>query len=139
MAHNIAHMTDASALSPITSGVLATETIETWVAGYLRAWETNAREDIAALFTEDGEYHESPYDTEWIGRDAIIEGWCSRWDWQKGGWTFEWSIQSVEHSTVVITGIGHYKELGDFDNVWTVTFDESGRASRFVMLNTERS
>ena len=139
MAHNIAHMTDASALSPITSGVLAAETIETWVAGYLRAWETNAREDIAALFTEDGEYHESPYDTEWIGRDAIIEGWRSRWDWQKGGWTFEWSIQSVEHSTVVITGIGHYKELGDFDNVWTVTFDESGRASRFVMLNTERS
>ncbi|GAB2464546.1 ketosteroid isomerase-like protein [Conyzicola lurida] len=115
-----------------------TESITEWVNAYLLAWTTNDRKDIAALFTEDAEYHESPYDTEWVGRDEIVDGWRSRWDWQQGGWTFEWSIASVEASTVVITGIGHYTELGDFDNVWTVTFDETGRCSRFVMLNTER-
>jgi len=122
-----------------TTETITAETVTSWVEGYLRAWETNAPADIAALFTEDAEYHETPYETEWIGRDDIVEGWRSRWDWQKGGWSFEWSITSIEGSTVVITGIGHYKKLGNFDNVWTVTFDGTGRCTRFQMLNTERS
>lgn len=125
-------MTDTAA--PITAG-----SITEWVEGYIRAWETNARADIAALFTEDAEYHETPYATEWIGRNEIVDGWQSRWDWQKGGWHFDWTLESVDGLSVVITGVGHYKKLGDFDNVWTVTFDESGRCSRFEMLNTERS
>jgi hypothetical protein len=54
------------------------------------------------------------------------------------GSTFDWSITAVEGMTVVITGVGQYTELGDFDNVWTVTFDESGLCSRFEMRNTER-
>jgi len=118
---------------------LTTETITTWVEGYIHAWETNSAADIAALFTEDAEYHESPYETEWIGRDEIVDGWRSRWDWQKGGWSFEWSIESINALTAVVTGIGHYKKLGDFDNHWTLTFDASGTCSRFVMVNTERS
>jgi hypothetical protein len=115
-----------------------TDAITLWVDGYLRAWRSNASADIAALFTVDAEYHEAPFDTAWVGRDEIVTGWRSRWDWQQGGWTFEWSIVSVDGTTAVITGIGHYAELGDFDNVWTVTFDESGLCSRFEMLNTER-
>jgi len=118
--------------------MLSTESITNWVDGYLRAWHSNERDDIAALFTEHAEYHEAPFDTAWVGRDAIIEGWRSRWDWQQGGWTFDWSITSVSGSTAVITGVGHYTELGEFDNVWTVTFDESGRSTRFEMLNTEQ-
>jgi hypothetical protein len=113
--------------------------ITRWVEGYVTAWKTNARADIEALFTDDAEYHESPFDTQWIGRGAIVEGWRSRWDWQSGGWEFEWSITMIDGWVAVIAGIGRYAELGDFDNVWTVTFDESGRCSRFVMVNTERS
>jgi len=133
-------MTNAS---PATSGsaasVLSSERISEWVDGYLLAWTTNSPADIAALFSEDAEYHESPYETEWIGRDEIVEGWRSRWDWQKGGWEFEWTLESLDGNTAVITGIGHYAKLGDFDNVWTVTFDDSGLCARFVMINTERS
>ncbi|HXH33771.1 MAG TPA: nuclear transport factor 2 family protein [Plantibacter sp.] len=110
-----------------------------WINEYVRAGETNDRDDIAALFTEDAEYHESPFDTEWIGREGIIEGWRSRWDWQQGGWTFESTITSIHGLTAVVTGVGRYTELGDFDNVWTVTFDEFGRCTRFDMVNTERS
>jgi SnoaL-like domain len=121
-----------------TSAPLDTDSITRWVDGYLRAWTTNDRADIAALFTEDAEYSETPYETEWIGRNAIIDGWRGRWEWQQGGWTFDWSISSIEGRTVVITGIGHYAELGEFDNHWTLVFDESGRCSRFAMINTER-
>lgn len=121
-----------------TESLATIESITAWVDSYLLAWKSNSSEDIAALFTENAEYHEAPFDTAWIGRDAIVEGWQSRWDWQKGGWDFEWSIASINGSSVVVTGAGHYTELGDFDNVWTVTFDASGRSSRFDMLNTEQ-
>ncbi|WP_369138764.1 nuclear transport factor 2 family protein [Modestobacter versicolor] len=116
-----------------------TASITRWVEAYVTAWKSNDPGDIEVLFTDDAEYHESPFDTQWIGRDAIVEGWRSRWDWQSGGWEFEWSITAIDGWDVVITGIGRYAELGDFDNLWTVTFEESGRCSRFVMVNTERS
>jgi hypothetical protein len=134
-------MTSSQSTADNTAALISPtpEAITVWVEKYLRAWETNATADIKALFTEDAEYHESPYSTDWIGRDDIVEGWQSRWDWQQGGWTFEWNVAKVEGMTVTVMGIGHYTKLGDFDNQWTVTFDESGRSSRFDMLNTERN
>jgi hypothetical protein len=118
---------------------VTTETVTAWINAYVRAWETNEPDDIAVLFAESAEYHESPFDTEWIGRDEIIDGWRGRWNWQQGGWTFEWTIARIDGRTAVITGVGHYTELGDFDNEWTVTFDELGRCTRFEMVNTEAS
>ena len=113
--------------------------VTTWVDAYILAWASNATADIAALFAEDAEYHETPYETEWIGRDEIVDGWQGRWDWQQGGWDFEWTLVSIDGVTAVITGIGHYKKLGDFDNLWTVTFNDAGLCTRFDMRNTERS
>lgn len=121
-----------------TAPDITTATITAWVEQYLLAWRTNEATDIAALFSDDAEYHETPYDTDWIGRDEIVEGWQSRWDWQQGGWTFEWNILSVDGLAVVVTGVGHYTKLGDFDNVWTLQFDASGRCVRFDMQNTEQ-
>lgn len=132
-------MTHTTSLPSGAVPLLTSESITDWVNRYIRAWETNVSDDIAALFADDAEYHETPFDTEWVGRDEIVDGWQSRWDWQKGGWHFDWTITSIEGLTAVVTGIGHYKKLGDFDNLWTVTFDGSGRCTRFDMVNTERS
>lgn len=121
-----------------TTEQITTEQITTWVERYVTAWTTNDADDIAALFTIDGEYHESPFDTVWIGRDQIVDGWQGRWDWQKGGWAFEWSLVGIDGLTAVVTGVGHYRELGDFDNHWSITFRTPERASLFVMVNTER-
>ncbi|HEV7949553.1 MAG TPA: SgcJ/EcaC family oxidoreductase [Glaciihabitans sp.] len=112
--------------------------ISGWVERYLLAWRTNNAADIADLFTEDAEYVEAPYTTRWIGRDAIVAGWRSRWDWQRGGWAFEWEIQSATDRTAVITGVGTYTQLGVFDNLWTITLDGTGHCTRFHMVNTER-
>ncbi|MGF0311776.1 hypothetical protein [Rhodococcus sp. IEGM1428] len=49
-----------------------------------------------------------------------------------------WATSSIAGSCATITGVGHYAELGDFDNTWTVTF-EGGLCSRFDMINTERA
>jgi hypothetical protein len=40
-------------------------------------------------------------------------------------------------SGATVTGVGHYRELGDFDNVWTIEFDDDGLCSRFHMLNQQ--
>ena len=132
-------MTTRNNLTALESVALSEGAITTWVGAYVTAWKTNSRDDIAALFTEDAEYHESPYTTEWLGREAIIAGWQGRWEWQAGGWEFEWTIESVDGVTVVIVGVGHYARLGNFENRWTVTFDESGRCVRFEMINNEIS
>lgn len=121
-----------------TRNAISRTTVIAWVERYLEAWRTNDSADIAALFADHGEYHETPYNTVWVGRDQIVAGWRSRWDWQQGGWSFDWRLVSLDGATAVISGVGRYIELGDFDNVWTVTFRTPELCESFRMLNTER-
>jgi len=114
--------------------VIDREHVAAWLDRYIHAWTTNDSADIAALFTEDAEYYEVGYDTEWIGRAEIVEGWQSRFEWQAGGWSFDWTLAGVVGDTAAVTGTGHYTELGDFDNIWTITF-EGDRCSVFRMWN----
>lgn len=118
---------------------ITVETVTAWVDRYLTAWRTNDPQDIAGLFTGDGEYHEGPYETHWIGRDEIVAGWRSRWDWQQGGWSFDWQIVSMDGATAVITGVGRYTKLGNYDNQWSVTFRTPDQCENFTMVNTERT
>ncbi|MFF1687871.1 nuclear transport factor 2 family protein [Streptomyces sp. NPDC058254] len=111
--------------------------VRAWVEGHLRAWTSNSKRDIAALFTPQAEYHEWPYETDWIGRDAIIEGWQGRAQWQEGVWDFDWSLLTLNGDTAAIEGTGRYKELGTFANLWTVTLDKNGRCIMFRMWNNE--
>ena len=132
--------------SPITNSGSSTApdsaitraTVSAWVERYLGAWRSNDPADIGGLFSADGEYHEAPYDTDWIGREEIVAGWRSRWDWQQGGWTFDWHLVSLDGATAVISGVGRYTELGEFDNLWTVVFRTPEVCEDFRMLNTER-
>ncbi|MBY4275376.1 nuclear transport factor 2 family protein [Rhodococcus fascians] len=111
--------------------------LKEWIDAYIHAWTTNDSDDIARLFSATAEYHETPYETAWIGRESIVAGWRSRWEWQSGGWTFEWTIVSASPGHAVVTGVGHYRELGDFDNVWTLEFDDDGLCRRFHMRNEQ--
>lgn len=132
-------MTNTTATTPpSTAPEITADDVTAWVERYLAAWTSNDAADIADLFTEDGEYHEMPYETDWIGRDEIVDGWQGRWDWQQGGWTFEWTLVSLEGRTAIITGIGRYRKLGDFDNQWTVAFGTREHAAAFEMINNER-
>ena len=127
------HMTNRTSTSTVTA-----KTVTAWVERYVHAWESNDPDDIAGLFTEDGEYHESPYSTDWVGQGEIVAGWRDRWDWQQGGWSFEWQFVSLDGATATISGVGRYADLGDFDNLWTVTFRGPELCADFRMTNTER-
>jgi ketosteroid isomerase-like protein len=111
--------------------------VEAWVADYVAAWRSGAPEDIAALFAPDAEYHEWPYETDWIGREEIVSGWLGRQPWQEGGWDFEWTVLTITGDTAAIGGTGTYKKLGTFSNLWVVTFDGHGKCGMFRMWNNE--
>jgi hypothetical protein len=112
--------------------------MDDWVEKYLVAWQTNTSDDIAALFSAGATYHEDTSETTWTGRDAIVTGWQSRWNGQQGGWAFDWSVLSQVGRSAVVSGVGHYDELGDFDNLWTIDLDEDGRCTEFDMVTTEQ-
>ena len=111
--------------------------VRAWVERYVHAWKTQAEDDIAALFTEDAEYHEQPYETAWIGRAEIVRGWLDRREWQEGGWDFEWAVLGISGDTAAVGGTGTYRKLGTFANLWTVTFDDDGACRVFRMWNNE--
>jgi hypothetical protein len=113
------------------------EQVTAWVEGYVKAWQTTDPKDIAVIFANDAESYEWPYETEWIGLPAIIDGWSSRTDWQKDGWTFEWRLLHINGDTFAVQGVGHYVKLGNFDNLWVVTLNDDGKAAVLRMWNNE--
>jgi hypothetical protein len=117
--------------------MVTTQQVDAWVAGYLRAWTSCGPADIETLFTPGAEQHEWPYETHWIGRDAIVDGWRTRAPWQEGGWEFEWTLLTINGDTFAIDGVGTYAELGTFKNLWTVTLDDAGTCTMFRMWNNE--
>jgi SnoaL-like domain len=117
---------------------LTADQIDDWVGRYLAAWLSNDPADIAAVFAVDAESHELPYATDSENLAEITAVWLERAGWEgTGNWTFEWEQVAVNGDTFVVTGIGHYPALGDFNNLWVVTLNESGKATMFRMWNNE--
>lgn len=117
--------------------MVSTQQAQEWVEKYVHAWTTADPEDIKALFTPDAQYSEQPFETSWIGRDAIVAGWLSRQSWQEGGWTFDSRVLMTTGDTAAIQGTGVYKELGTFENLWVITLNSHGRCTDFRMWNNE--
>ena len=51
------------------------ESFERWLQAYGQAWETRDPAAVAALFTEDARYYETPFTESMRGRAAIHEYW----------------------------------------------------------------
>ena len=94
-----------------------------WVDGYVRAWESNDPDDIAAIFTEDAVYEFSPDDPDALrGRDAIIAGWLDSKD-EPGDWTFDWEVLVEAPDLVVVQGRTDYPADKLYDNLWVIRLD----------------
>ena len=110
--------------------------VESWLAGYRRAWQTDDPGDITALFTDDASYSPWPFSTPWQGRDQIVAKWIERGD-SKDPWRFESEILAVEGDTGVIKGLttypAHDNEAEDvYSNIWVVQLAPDGRARSFA-------
>jgi ketosteroid isomerase-like protein len=108
-----------------------TNTLQDWMAGYRRAWESNDPDDIRALFTDDALYYTAPFRQPSRGIDAIIEMWLDRKD-EPGDNTFEWHELLQTEDVVIVQGETDYKDVAKFSNLWLIRFAESGRATEFT-------
>ncbi len=107
-------------------------TVASWVAGYLKAWESNEEEDIRALFTEDAVYRFAPHDEEPLeGIDDILEGWLESAD-DPGSFRFEYEVLVDTPELGIVQGVTEYVDAETYSNLWVVRFAEDGRARDFT-------
>lgn len=104
-----------------------------WVEGYERAWTSNGREDIEALFTEDARYFTSPYRKPWEGREAIVESWLRDRD-EPGRWHFASEVLAIAGDLAFVQGRTEYLDepRREYSNLWIIRLGEDGRASEFT-------
>jgi uncharacterized protein (TIGR02246 family) len=117
--------------------------VDRWLKGYLKAWKSDAPEDIAALFSEDASYSPHPFSSHvWQGRNEIVQQWIERGD-SGASWDFRSEIVAVEGDAAVIEGWTTYHATASdaetaFANVWVVRFAPDGRAREFSEWWVER-
>ena len=108
-----------------------TELLSRWMEGYLRAWTSNAPDDIRALFTDDARYFTDPWRDPWQGQDAIVEQWTARGD-DQGTWQFTWSPVAVTDDVAVVQGETRYASGTTYSNLWLIRLGPDGRAREFT-------
>ncbi|MCU1418662.1 MAG: hypothetical protein JWP32_2836 [Schumannella sp.] len=116
-------MTDSSSLTP--------SSVTAWMNGYLRAWDSNAPDDIRALFTDDAEYRTAPFEPPRVGVDAIVAGWIEDQD-QPGDYSFTWSEPNLDGDVAFVAGDTTYSDGRRYANLWVIRFAPDGRATSFT-------
>jgi len=119
--------------------MIETTAIDRWLEKYLTAWDTDAPDDIAALFARDARYYTAPFRTPHTGVDEIVRFWVENGD-SEIPWTFECDVIAREDDLYVVRGVTEYPEGGGvgrekaeiYVNLWLVTLDADGRATEFV-------
>ena len=110
---------------------VATQTLAEWMASYQKAWESNERQDIAALFAERARYLREPYSAPIEGRDAIVANWLAHRD-APGNHTFMWQPLVETPELTIVTGVTDYPGDTTYSNLWVIRFDGDGRAQEFT-------
>ncbi|HEY4225272.1 MAG TPA: nuclear transport factor 2 family protein [Pseudolysinimonas sp.] len=111
-------------------------TVETWMAGYRRAWDSSNRDDIRALFTADASYRTAPFEEPRVGADAIVEGWVEDRD-EPDDYDFTWSLAGIDGDLAFVEGETTYNgsrhgSARRYSNLWVIRFAPDGRASSFT-------
>jgi hypothetical protein len=112
--------------------MIDTQTVQDWLDGYRRAWESNAEGDIRALFTDDATYRDAPWEEPRSGVDAIVANWVEHAD-EPGEWAFEVGPIHVADGTAFVQAVTDYAKRGVvYDNLWVIAFAADGRARDFT-------
>ncbi|GAA1258104.1 nuclear transport factor 2 family protein [Arthrobacter pascens] len=116
-----------------------TDAIRQWMEKYIAAWETNAPDDIRALFAEDAVYATRPYDPDaWRGREQIVDRWIASAD-EPEDWRFEWSVLGSDGDLAFVQGRTTYlDDRPSYENLWVVRLAPDGRATAFTEWFMER-
>jgi ketosteroid isomerase-like protein len=119
--------------------------VQRWLDAYVHAWETYDPGEIGALFTEDAAYFGHPYEPPMRGREAIIADWLdpARRD-PPGSYSGRYEPVAVEGQVAVAHGRSSYlgtdngKPPTEYDNIFTMRFDDAGLCAEFREWYMER-
>jgi uncharacterized protein (TIGR02246 family) len=103
--------------------------VSQWIDSYVNAWNTNEREDIARLFTEDAVYATEPYRPPWRGSQEIVAKWLEHKD-KPGETSFEWQPISITDEVAVVSGTTRYPTTV-YSNLWVIRLAPDGRCKEF--------
>jgi hypothetical protein len=103
-----------------------------WVERYVRAWNTNAPEDIRALFAVDARYRTEPYAHPWKGHDGIVSGWLEAKD-EPGDTEFDYAVLVATDDIGIVKGETVYKSADRrYSNLWEIRLDDKDECTEFV-------
>jgi uncharacterized protein (TIGR02246 family) len=106
--------------------------LQTWVDGYVQAWNSNDPAAIGVLFTQDAVYYTEPYSPPWRGRDEIVRRWLDRKD-EPGETEFRWHPLAVSPDVAVVQGETVYRTPPQaYSNLWIIRLDAKGRCTEFT-------
>ena len=109
--------------------------LQTWLDGYIRAWESYDPDAIGDLFAVDAAYYADPFDEGIRGRDAIVAEWLAEPD-EPGTWRAAYRPLLVAGDIAVATGTSWYEAddqgpAREYANVFVLTFDAAGRCREY--------
>lgn len=113
--------------------------VQAWLDRYVRAWRTNDRTEVEALFTEDAVYRYRPYGGEKyanLGREAIVRDWLEEGD-PPGSWEAHYEPFAIDGDRAVASGASHYFASSKgpartYHNVFLLRFAPDDRCAEFT-------
>jgi nuclear transport factor 2 (NTF2) superfamily protein len=107
--------------------------VESWLASYEGAWETRDAEAAAVLFSNDAQYHETPFAEPFQGRSGIRDYWA-RVTADQRDIDFEADLVAVDGRTAVVRWRASFASISsgalvELDGVFLLQFDASDRCT----------
>ena len=104
-----------------------------WLAGYEAVWRAPGTESLAALFTGDATYLQSPYEQPVTGLDAIRQKWEEESEGADEVFTLATDILAVDGPTAVVRAEVCYGDppRQEYRDLWIIRLCGDGRCSWF--------
>jgi len=104
-----------------------------WLTGYEAAWRSAGTEALAALFTSDAVYLQSPYEQPVTGLDAIKRMWEEEREGPDEVFTIATDIIAVDGPTAVVRAEVRYGDPPhqEYRDLWVIRFAGDGRCTWF--------
>lgn len=104
-----------------------------WLARYETAWRSPGTESLAALFTRDATYLQSPYEPSVTGLDAIKRMWEDEREGPDEVFTLATEILAVDGPTAVVRAEVRYGDppRQEYRDLWVIRFAGDGRCTWF--------
>jgi uncharacterized protein (TIGR02246 family) len=108
------------------------ESLQGWLEGYGRAWESRDPEAVGKLFADDATYQETPYTQPMRGREAIQQYWSQVVATAQEHIKFGYEVLADAEDSAIVHWWASFVRVQSraqvsLDGIFLLTFDTEGR------------